>query len=233
MIIFAVDSSSCAGSAAVYKDGTILAESFANVGLTHSETLMVLCDEVFRRSGIGPCDVDYFAVTSGPGSFTGLRIGMGTVKGMAFATRKPCVAVPTSEALACGLAPCDRLIVTALDARQKRVYASAFKAEGNCITQVLEDCVLTFDELFDRIKGSRVIFAGDASQLCDSALKGRLDMVLPSAANMFVRASSVAVAANLRIEKGLICSCSELAPTYLQQAQAERELLKKRNGEKK
>ncbi|MEG2259910.1 MAG: tRNA (adenosine(37)-N6)-threonylcarbamoyltransferase complex dimerization subunit type 1 TsaB, partial [Oscillospiraceae bacterium] len=113
MIIFAVDSSSCAGSAAVYKDGTILAESFANVGLTHSETLMVLCDEVFRRSGIGPCDVDYFAVTSGPGSFTGLRIGMGTVKGMAFATRKPCVAVPTPEALACGLAPCDRLIVTA------------------------------------------------------------------------------------------------------------------------
>ena len=89
MIVFGVDSSAAAGSAAAVRDGEVLYEAFANEGLTHSETLLVRCDEVFRGTGIEPAQVDCFAVTAGPGSFTGLRIGLGLVKGMAFVRNTP------------------------------------------------------------------------------------------------------------------------------------------------
>ena len=115
MIIFSLDSSSKSASAAVVRDGVILSESFANIGLTHSETLLELCDEALRRASVTPREVDFFAVTSGPGSFTGLRIGMGLIKGMAFATKKPCVGVPTFEALAFGVLGTKRTVVATCD----------------------------------------------------------------------------------------------------------------------
>ncbi len=232
MIIFAVDASSFSGSAAVWRDGDVLAESFCNVGLTHSETLLPLCDEVFSRAGITPADVDVFAVTDGPGSFTGLRIGMGVVKGMAFATGRSCVAVPTLEALAYGLCPNDRTVVTVLDARQKRVYAGAFDCSGDAPQALFTDEVVAIDDLPALLAGKRVLLVGDAARLCYTTMTAQ-DAAVAGQSNLCVRAANVAAAAKARYDHGLTCDCGDLAPRYIQLPQAERERLARQEGEEK
>ncbi len=221
MTIFAADSSSAACSAAILRDGVVLAESYANVGLTHSETFMVVCDEVFRRAALRPADMDYFSITCGPGSFTGLRIGMGAVKGMAFAVSKPCVAVPTLEALAWGCAGNARDVVATCDARQRRVFAAVYGVAG-AVRELSPARVLPVDGLEALCAGKPVLFAGDAARLCYDALKGRMDCAVAPPAQQYVRASNVAAAALARIERGLFCDAAGLAPDYLQPSQAER-----------
>ena len=233
MIIFAVDSSSASGSAAIWKDGTVLAESFCNVGLTHSETLMPLCDEVFRRSGIAPSEVDLYAVTGGPGSFTGLRIGMGIVKGLAFPTNAACAAVPTTEALAFGVCPTDRTVVSVLDARQKRVYAAAYDCSGTVPAPLFEDEVLTYDELAERFCEKKILLVGDAARLCYNTLSGKADVLLAADSNLYVHAACVAAAAKVYFDRGAVCGCAELAPKYIQMPQAERERLAREKQEAK
>lgn len=221
MTIFAADSSSAACSAAILRDGRIVAESYSNVGLTHSETFMVVCDEVFGRAGLEPSDMDYFAITSGPGSFTGLRIGMGAIKGMAFAAAKPCVAVPTLEALAWGCLGGDRTVVATCDARQRRVFAAAFSVRDE-VRELAPVRALPIVELGEIHKNDRVLFVGDAALLCYTELKNKLDCRAAMPANQYVRAANVAVAASYKVERGLICSAGELAPDYAQPSQAER-----------
>ncbi len=232
MTVFAVDSSSKAASAAILRDGTLLAESYADVGLTHSETLMELCDEVFRRTGLTPADVDYFAVTSGPGSFTGLRIGMGVVKGLAFAAGKPCVAVPTLEAAAWNAVPTPRTVVAVCDARRARVYCAAFCCEREP-ERLFDDCVLTYDELAEKLAGQATLFVGDAAHLCYNELKGRLDCAAPPAPRALPRAGCAAYAAARLAGRGAAVEAAALVPSYIQIPQAERTLKERKEREKK
>lgn len=231
MIILAVDSSSAAGSAAVYRDGQILYEAYANEGLTHSQTLLVRCDEAFRNSGTVPGDVDIYAVTAGPGSFTGLRIGMGLIKGMAFANDARCAAVPTFLALAQPLADSGRDILTVLDARQKRVYCSAFRSRNGELEKIMDDCVLPIADLDKAVKEcglSNVLVAGDASAQAAEAVEGAEDA---GDEYRYVHAGQVCTAAAKMAERGELCSADELRPFYLQLSQAERNRLNNNDKE--
>lgn len=227
-VIFAAEAATCAAGAAIVRDGRLLAESYADIGLTHSQTLMELCDEVFTRAGLTPNEVDYFAVSNGPGSFTGLRIALGTIKGMAFASGKPCVAVPTLEAVSFGARPCERVVVPVLDARRGRVYCAAFEI----ITEprrLFDDAVMTYAELGAALEGKRVFFIGDAAEICYNELKSALDCSCAPPERAMPRASWTAYAAAERIARGQICSAGELAASYLQPSQAERVLREREN----
>ncbi len=227
-VIFAAEAATRAAGAAIVKDGRLLAESYADIGLTHSQTLMELIDEVFKRAGLAPHNVDYFAVSNGPGSFTGLRIALGTIKGMAFAAGKPCVAVPTLEAVSFGARPCERVVAPVLDARRGRVYCAAFEMAAEP-RRLLDDAVMTYAELGAALAEKRVFFIGDAAQICYNELKATLDCVCAPPERALPRASWTAFAAAERIERGLVCSAGELAASYLQLSQAERVLKEREN----
>lgn len=222
MILFALDSATGAAGAAVWQDGRILAESYADIGLTHSQTLMPLCDEVFRRTGLTPADVDCFAVTDGPGSFTGLRIGIGTIKGMAFAADKPCVPVSTLEALAWNVCGSTRTAVALCDARRGRVYHAAFAVEQE-VRRLCEDTVVDIAQLPELYRQTPVLLIGDAARLCYNEVHETMDCALPAPGNLMPRAASVAAAAALRARRGDTVLAGELAPRYIQIPQAERE----------
>ncbi len=227
MKIFALDSSGPAASAAVMADGKIIAECYADVGLTHSETLMELCDEVFRRTSLRPDDIDIFAADTGPGSFTGLRIGIGILKGLAYGADKKCVAVPTCEALAYGVRQTDRFIVPAIDARRGRVYAAVYEPYTlECISEVE---VRDISELGEWLSDNdmRVIFVGDGAEICYNKLNGKIDAVLADPTSTAVHAAAVALCAGKRAERCEVMSASDIAPMYLQPSQAERERLEK------
>lgn len=226
MIIFATDSATGAASAAVWQDGRILAESYTDVGLTHSQTLMVLCDEVFRRTGMTPDDVNVFAVTDGPGSFTGLRIGMGTIKGMAFAAQKPCVAVSTLEALAWNVPGASRKAVTVCDARRDRVYYAAFDVSQG-VKRLCDDGVVEIQALADLHRDDTVVLIGDAAQICYNELHQTIDCMMAGSGNLMPRASSVAAAAAVQVENGKTVTAARLVPRYIQVPQAERERKRK------
>lgn len=222
MIILGVDSSSAAGSAAVSRDGELLYEAYANEGLTHSQTLLVRCDEALRAAGIRPGDVDVFAVTSGPGSFTGLRIGMGLVKGMAFATGARCAGVSTFLALAEPLRDSGRDILTVLDARQKRAYCSAYRSVNGELTKVMDECVLSFTELNDicgKIGLTAPLVVGDISMEVSSFVDGA---EYAGDDLRYVHAGYVCEAASVMADRELLCSAEELRPFYLQLSQVER-----------
>jgi len=225
LTILGVDSSSAAGSAAVYKDGDVLFEAYANEGLTHSQTLLVRCDEALKASSTSPSDVDVFAVTAGPGSFTGLRIGMGLVKGMAFASGAGCAGVSTFEVLALPLADADRDILTVLDARQKRVYCAGFRCRGGKLEKLLDDCVLPISELDSAVTQAGMsgpVVAGDVSAAAAAAVKGAVDA---GEDYRYVHAAYVCRAAAAMAERGELCTADELKPFYLQLSQAERNRL--------
>lgn len=227
MIILGIDSSAAAGSAAVFRDGKLIYEAYANEGLTHSQTLLVRCDEAMRNSGTVPSDVDVFAVTSGPGSFTGLRIGMGLVKGMAFATGAKCAGVSTFLALAEPLKDSGRDILTVLDARQKRVYCCAYKSEGGALRKLMDECVVSLDDLDRTVKEAGLlqpVVVGDVSMQAAACVEGAED---GGEELRFVHAGYVCAAAEEIAERGALCSADELRPFYLQLSQAERNRIQK------
>ena len=227
MKVFCIDSASAAGSAALWCDGEVLFESYKNEGLTHSQTLMLRCDEVFAATGTAPADVDVFAVTAGPGSFTGLRIGIGTVKGMAFAAGKPCCAVTSFEALAEAAKAEAETILTVLDARQKRVYCAAFRMENGVPVQVMQDSLLPIAQLEAALGEAGIVcpyVVGDAAEAVCAALGEAV--VLSPEAYRDIHAGAAAGAAARKAQAGGLCSASELRPGYLQLSQAERNLQK-------
>ena len=162
MRILAVDSSSNVASVAIVDDNKLVCECVLNNKLTHSQTLMPMINEVFKKSELTPLDIDLFAVANGPGSFTGLRIGVTTIKGLAHATGKPVCGVNTLEALAYNLPFCPYIIAPIMDARREQVYNAFYKWEDGTIKEVqkpraisLDDC-LELDrllEVFERGQG--------------------------------------------------------------------------------
>ncbi|MGI5888102.1 MAG: tRNA (adenosine(37)-N6)-threonylcarbamoyltransferase complex dimerization subunit type 1 TsaB [Oscillospiraceae bacterium] len=222
MKLFAVDSSGSAASAAVFVDGKILTESFSDVGLTHSTTLLYICDEAMKRASLKPSDFDAFAVSDGPGSFTGLRIGISLVKGFAYPFGTPCIPVSTMEALSANVPPSDGTVVlTCSDARRNRVYYAAFSGGK----RLCPDGIMEIPSLpsFLRNLGDRFIAVGDCAEKVVSQIGGEVDISAAPEHLSMCRASSVAKIAAEYYDIGEFVTPAELKPSYLQPSQAERE----------
>ncbi len=227
MNILALEASSGVASAALICDDVLVGEIIINHKKTHSQTLMPIVNQLLNSTEFLIDDVDAFAITVGPGSFTGLRIGLATAKGLAHACKKPLIGVSTLESMAYNLPHCSDLIVPILDARRDQVYAAIYYWENNCLKMHTQPCALSVDELIDIIKreGRKAIFIGDATIRFGDKLKNDLDNLCEfSFANSNMqRASSVGVLAKKKIEEGYVSSYEDILPVYLRKSQAERE----------
>ncbi len=228
MILLCVDSAAKTGSVAVVSDNKVLSEGFVNTGLTHSQTLVPMINEVLKKANITPRDIDAYAVTRGPGSFTGLRIGMATVMGMASATDKPCIGVSTLHALSLGAGDFEGIVCAAMDARREQVYFALFK-DGKRLTDDSADSIQNVLALLKE-KNQPTLLVGDGAHLCYDAMKGEIDVTLADEEIRFLKAGAIAKAVNSGEYEETIPS--NLRPIYLRLPQAERELKAKRSMEK-
>lgn len=235
MKILALDTSALVASAAITENGKVLAEYTLNYKLTHSQTIMPMIDEIVKMTETDLDTIDYIACSSGPGSFTGLRIGAATAKGLAHGLNKPIVAVPTLEALAYNIFGTDKFICPIMDARRKQVYNAVYVPKGKKLDVILEEDTRIIDDVLDYVKDvdCDVIFVGDAVSLYKDKI-AELDntIIAPASCNM-QRAACVAALAEVYIEEGKYMNGAEFAPEYLRKSQAERELEEKQKaGEK-
>lgn len=235
MKILALDTSALVASAAITENGKVLAEYTLNYKLTHSQTIMPMIDEIVKMTETDLDTIDYIACSSGPGSFTGLRIGAATAKGLAHGLNKPIVAVPTLEALAYNIFGTDKFICPIMDARRKQVYNAVYVPEGKKLDVILEEDTRIIDDVLDYVNDvdCDVIFVGDAVSLYKDKI-AELDnaIIAPASCNM-QRAACVAALAEVYIEEGKYMNGAEFAPEYLRKSQAERELEEKQKaGEK-
>lgn len=223
MTILGLECSAVAASCAVVRDGALLCEAFSAVRLTHSQTLLPMMEDMLRNARMTLADVDLFAVSRGPGSFTGLRIGIAAVKGMAQALGKPAAGVSTLEAMAFGYGG-DGLLVPVMDARCNQTYTAAFRGTE----RVWEDMAIEIPELGERIRalGEPVTLIGDGAELVYGKLGGTLPVRLAPACRRMQRACGVCYAT----EKAEPVSPGALEPVYLRLPQAERELLRKKDA---
>ena len=221
MRILAVDTSAVCASVGVTEDGKILSESSINTGLTHSRTLMPMIDSTLRNGEIDLDSIDYFACSVGPGSFTGIRIGVAAIKGLADGLKKKCIPVSTLEALAYNLQGRCCTAVSVMDARCNQVYCGIFLVDGEEITRLTEDMALKIDELEKILPDyENVVFVGDGARLCHS----KLGYEIAPAGQLYQRGSSVAFAAEKSFSEEKTVTAAELMPAYLRLPQAEREL---------
>lgn len=232
MVILGIESSAVSASAAVVRDGKLLSEAFLNVGLTHSVTLLPLIRQAVDGAGLSADEIDAVAVSNGPGSFTGVRIGVATAKGIAQPTGKKCVPVSTLEAIAYPLSDSDCIAVSVMDARCNQVYCALFRCQNGKMTRLTEDDAITLDLLRDLLKpyNEKIILIGDGADISFKYLSNDLpDISVASPLFKYQRASSVAFIANDRlINNDNIKTPDELVPSYLRLSQAERELKKKK-----
>lgn len=222
MLVLGIETATRTGGVAVVSDTGVLAEYTLNIEVTHSERLMATVDRVLSDTGITVRSIDGIAVSVGPGSFTGLRIGISTVKGLAFTTGLPVSAVPTLRALAWNLPRAGQPICPLLDARKNEVYAAIFRYQDGALQQVMAESVVPLSELALHI-AEPTIFTGEGAvlfrqeiQRCcgDRALFAPLSAIVPSAA-------SVAEIGLLMLRSGDRTEPDALAPTYLRRPEAE------------
>ncbi len=224
MKILSVDSSAQIATVALVEDGALLAEYSLNNGNTHSETLLPMVETILRDYRISVSDIDLFACSSGPGSFTGVRIGAATIKGLAFAQNKSCVGVSTLEAIAENLSVCRGLICPVMNARRSQVYTALFRSDGKTITRLMPDSALAISEL-DAILaeyGEPVFFCGDGYDVTLAGIERVKAEYVPERLR-HQSAFSVAVVAMRELASGNAGSDSSLAVNYLRPSQAERE----------
>ena len=232
MKILAVDSSSVTASVAITENGKVLAENFINNGLTHSQTLMPMVEKTINESGISVKDIDLFAITHGPGSFTGVRIGIASVKGMADALDKKCLPISTLEAIAEPLKNEDVIACAVMDARCNQVYTAIF----NNGERLCDDKAVLIDELGEELKqyDKRIVFIGDGSVLCYDKLHEIIqDCDVADEKIRYVHGGSIGFVAENKIKNGEEpINSANLVPFYLRLPQAERELNNKNSLKK-
>lgn len=234
MLILALESSAKAASAAVARDGALLDLEFRNDGLTHSVTLLPMAQTALERCGLLPSDVDAVAVSRGPGSFTGIRIGVSAAKGLCWGADKPAVGVSTLEAMAWNAvdANADGVVCCAMDARRSQVYNALFRVEGGRPRRLTEDRAIGLDELADELisTGKPIFVLGDGALLCYNHLLERsVPATLAPEELRLQNAWGVCRAA----EGKPPASAAELLPRYLRLSQAERERLERLKKETK
>ena len=241
-ITIGIDSSSVTSSCAVLRDGELIAEGFVNSGLTHSQTLLPMIHDTLCKANIGCADVGLISITKGPGSFTGLRIGMSTAKGLAAPYNIPCVGVSTLEAAAygaylCGKYAYDTLICAVMDARCGQVYNGIYTTSNNGISEICSDRALSIDELkaelINMLANKRncgynsIILCGDGAKLCYDRLANDIDCEICGEETMYVHGSAVAMLGE-KHSYNAVDFC-ELRPFYLRLPQAQRELKLKKD----
>lgn len=220
-MILGIESSAISAGCAITDGEKIIAEEFLNTRHTHSETLLPMIKDVLERSGIQLADLECIAVSSGPGSFTGLRIGVSCVKGLCDGVGVPCVGVSALEAAAYNFVQNDGIVCVCMDARCKQVYNALFRSENGIITRICEDRAISVELLSEELSQihENIILAGDGAELFCEYTNGKYALAPPLL--RFQRGSGVCFAAK---DKPKI-RCDALMPTYLRLPQAERERL--------
>lgn len=224
MKILAMDSSAGAASVSLCDDEKQIAGMTLDNGNKHSETLLPMTEDLLGHTGLSVDDIDLFAVTVGPGSFTGVRIGVSLVKGIAFGRGKPCVGVSSLEALAYNVIGTDKLICALIDARHDQFYNAMFRIEDRKVVRLCADRLVTGDTLAEELAKTddAVCLVGDGAYAAKKFLPGENIM---SAQNCLLaeNAYSVALAAKKLYEQGIYTDDRRLVPVYLRASQAERE----------
>ena len=229
MKILSVDTSSNVASVAITDDEKLICEITVNTKKTHSQTLMPMIDSALKQSELDINDIDLIVSANGPGSFTGLRIGVSAVKGIAHAAGIPVVGVSILEAMAYNLPFCEYLISPIMDARRNQVYNAVYEWKNDELSEVKAPRALSIEELTDELLQSnkQIVFLGDGVSVHQEFIKEKMGdkaAFAPVSARE-QRASGLAAAAK---NKNRV-SCYELAPVYLRKPQAERELEEKEN----
>lgn len=230
MLILAFETSAKAASTALLEDGRLLGESYQNTGLTHSQTLMVMAEHLLQQCGKTVADVSAVAVAAGPGSFTGVRIGVAAAKGFAWGGELPCYGVSTLEAMALSLGAYQGYVCPVMDARRSQVYNALYyvnQGQPDCIT---EDRAISLEQLKQELLALKepVFLVGDGSILTYRTLSEEVpNLVLPPEHRMHQRAVGVALLAAQKIAAGEPGDGAALTPNYLRLSQAERERLER------
>ena len=230
MKILALESSAITASVAVTEDETLLAQSFQNSGLTHSATLMPMVADLLKNTGLTLDEMDVIAVAAGPGSFTGVRIGVAAAKGLAWPGDKPCAPCSTLESMAWQCAHLGGEICAAMDARRNQVYCARFLAENGTLKRLTPDRAMGLDELAAEVQasGAPQTLVGDGAHLAQRALEGQgLPCALMPPHLLYQTAWGVARCALDLAREGRLVSAAAMAPSYHRLSQAERERLEK------
>lgn len=230
MKILALDCSAGPASVAVLADGNIIASSFVNVKLTHSQTLLPMVKNTLDSALLTLEDIDAFAINNGPGSFTGIRIGISAVKGLASPSNKPCVQISTLESIAYLFKNTDCIVCSVMDARCNQVYNALFRVKDTKVTRLCDDRAVLADEVIKELDliDEKVIIAGDGAKLFEQFAKSKTNILIAQEPLRYQNACGVALSAQEKILKENTVKPSELSPFYLRLPQAERELKAKR-----
>ena len=234
MLILAFETSAKAASVALHDGKKLLGESYQNTGLTHSQTLLVMAEDLLRQCGLSPKDVTAVAVAEGPGSFTGVRIGVAAAKGFAWGAELNCYGVSTLEAMAKNLGIHQGYVCAAMDARRSQVYNAIFYVNCGTYTRIREDRAISLQDLGEDVKNlaEPIFLVGDGSQLCYNNLSKEIPgLVLPPEHRQHQRAAGVAMVAAEKIAAGENGDGVKLTPNYLRLSQAEREKLERKQKE--
>lgn len=227
MKILGIDSSSISGCAAVRVDGETVAEGFVNNGLTHSQTLLPLIENALKQADISVKDLDYIGVTQGPGSFTGLRIGMATVKGLSAVYDTKCICISTLEAIAQTASIYNGILCAVMDARCNQVYNALFKCEEGIITRLCDDRAISIADLENELikYNEQIILCGDGTGVCNNNFK-TLNALIADEEHRLPKGDAICILSEKYKDSAL--PAEKITPVYLRLPQASRELLKKK-----
>ena len=235
MKILAIDCTASPASTAVVDDGKVLSSAYTNVGLTHSQTLMPMLQSTMKSAKLELDDIDIFAIDAGPGSFTGVRIGVAALKGLTLFSGERCLAVSTLESMAynyVGVQDC--VVCAAMDARRNQVYTACFEVKGDSITRLTPDSAVMLSELQEQLKAidKNIVFVGDGAALCYNVIGKELKRCSIAPEQLrYQNAVGTAACAAVHIKNGeQPISSEQILPVYLRVPQAERELKKKQVG---
>ena len=222
MKILAIDTSTTHSSCAVMEDNNIVGDFSINQSMSHNEILLVMVDEVLKKLNIDIEDIDLFVAVTGPGSFTGIRIGVTVVKALAMALNKPIVAVNTLEALSFGVFS-DKKKIPLIDARGERVYYGVYEGLEN--KNIVAPALLTIDELMDEFSDKgEFVFVGDCVNLYkERILENKNFEVTPACLNSCI-SRNACVIGKQKFENGDISDCFNLSPEYVRLSQAQRDM---------
>ena len=235
MKILAIEASGAVAGAAVTENGVLRAEITLNHKMTHSQTLMPIIDEIKRYLDLDIKSIDYIACSAGPGSFTGLRIGAATAKGIAMGIKKPIVPVSALAGMAYNVYMTDAVICPIVDARRNQVYTAFYHWEDTKLETWKEDCVDMIDNVISEAEefDLPVIFVGDGIFVHKDKLEGNDNFIMAPASCNMPRAASVACLGEELIKDGKFIDGKDFVPVYLRKTQAERELEENTQGAEK
>lgn len=235
MRILALDSSGLVASVAILEDDNLIAEYTVNYKKTHSQTLLPMLDEIVQMTDTDLSTIDAIAIAKGPGSFTGLRIGSATVKGLGLALDKPIVGIPTVEGLAMNLYDTDAVICPLMDARRNQVYTGIYKFQEGTLQVVRDQLPLGIGEIIEALNllEQKVVFLGDGVPVYKDIIEQKMEVpysFAPAHVNK-QRAAAIGVRAFEYYKQGIYSSAADFEPDYLRLSQAERERMEKDNNQ--